>query len=105
LLRVESHFDRFDQAGINYARSIYDPVIKVTRSSEQLVVDITTEVDGLDIYYTLDNTIPNKYYPKYTGPVTLPKDVDMVRVITYRNGRPIGNLISIKTEDLEKRVR
>jgi len=103
--RVEGHFERFDQAGINYARSIYDPIIKVTRLGEQLVVDITTEVEGLDIYYTLDNTIPNQYYPKYSAPITLPKDVDMVRFISYRNGKPIGKLISIKTEDLEKRVR
>ena len=103
--RVESHFDRFDQAGINYACSIYDPVIKVTRSNEQLVVEISTEVDGLDIYYTLDNTIPNQYFPKYSGPVTLGKDVDMVRITTYRKGKPIGKLISISTEDLEKRVR
>jgi hexosaminidase len=35
--RVESHFERFDQAGINYARSIYDPIVKVTRPGEQLV--------------------------------------------------------------------
>jgi len=103
--RVEGHFERFDQAGINYARSIYDPILKVTRPGEQLVVDITTEVEGLDIYYTLDNTIPNQYYPKYSAPITLPKDVDMVRLISYRNGKPIGKLISIKTEDLEKRVR
>ena len=103
--RVEGHFERFDQAGINYARSIYDPIIKVTRPGDQLVVDITTEVEGLDIYYTLDNTIPNQYYPKYSAPITLPKDVDMVRLISYRNGKPIGKLISIKTEDLEKRVR
>jgi hexosaminidase len=102
--RVEGHFERFDQAGINYARSIYDPIIKVTRPGEQLVVDITTEVEGLDVYYTLDNTIPNQYYPKYSAPITLPKDVDMVRFISYRNGKPIGRLISIKTEDLEKRV-
>ena len=103
MLKVTS--SGLDQAGINYARSIYDPIINVTRPGEQLVVDITTEVEGLDIYYTLDNTIPNQYYPKYSAPVTLPKDVDMVRFITYRNGKPIGKLISIKTDDLEKRVR
>jgi hexosaminidase len=103
--RVEGHFERFDQAGINYARSLYDPIVKVTRPGEQLVLDVTTEVDGLDIYYTLDNAIPNQYCPKYSGPVTLPKDVDMVRMITYRNGKPIGKLITIKTEELEKRVR
>lgn len=103
--RVESHFDRFDQAGINYARSIYDPVITVTRPNDVLVVDIATEIEGLDIYYTIDNTIPNQYYPKYTGPITFTKDVDMLRVITYRKGKPIGRMVSIKTEDLEKRVK
>lgn len=103
--RVENHFKRFDEAEINYAPSVYDPIIKVTKNAEgQLAIDLSTEVRDLDIFYTVDNTIPNQYCPKYKGTIVLPTGADMLRVITYRNNKPLGRLISIKTEDLEKRA-
>jgi hexosaminidase len=104
--RVENHFKRFDEAGINYAPSMYDPIIKVRKNPNgQLVIDLSTEVQGLDIFYTVDNAIPNQYYPKYKEAIVLPMGADMLRVITYRNNKLLGRLVSIKTEDLEKRVR
>ncbi len=104
--KVEDHFARFDLAQVNYARSMYDPVISVKKTPEGLlVVDLATEVPGLDVHYTVDNTIPSPYYAKYTGPVVMPEGADTFRVITYRAGKPVGRLISIKTPDLEKRVK
>jgi hexosaminidase len=104
--RVEDHFDRFDKARLNYAPSMYDPIIRVKKNTDgRLVVELDTEVQGLDVYYTLDNTFPNQYSPKYKEAVALPPDVDQVRVMTYRGNKPVGRLISLKTEDLEKRVR
>jgi hexosaminidase len=103
--RVEDHFERFDQAHVNYARSMYDPIIKVRKSEKGIVVELATEVNGLDLYYTLDNTIPNQYYSHYIDPVLLPPDVDQFRVISYRDGKAVGKLISIKMEDLVKRIR
>lgn len=104
--RVEDQFGRMDQAGVNYARSVYDPIIKVKKNDIGLLeVELATEVAGLAIYYTLDNSIPNQYYPKYSGPIVFPEDVDMLRMITYRDGKPVGRLISIKTEELEKRAK
>jgi hexosaminidase len=104
--RVEKHFERFDEAEINYAPSMYDPIISVKRNTNgQLVIDLSTEAQNLDIFYTVDNTIPNQYYPKYNGTITFPDGADMLRVITYRNNKSMGRLISLKTEDLEKRVK
>jgi hexosaminidase len=57
------------------------------------------------IYYTIDNSIPNQYFSKYTEPIIFPEDVDLLRVITYQNEKPMGRLISIKTEELEKRIK
>ncbi|WP_333819964.1 beta-N-acetylhexosaminidase [Ohtaekwangia sp.] len=106
LPRVEDHFKRLDAAHINYARSIYDPIIAVKKNAAgKLLIELSTEVPGLDIYYTVDNTIPNQYYPRYTAPVEYPDGADNFRLITYRKGEPIGHLISLKTEDLEKRVK
>jgi hexosaminidase len=104
--RVERHFERFDEAGINYAPSIYDPIIEVKKNANgQLTIDLTTEAKNVDIFYTVDNSIPNQYYPKYKGTITMPDDADMLRVITYRSNEPIGRLISLKTEDLVKRIK
>ncbi|HEY9049823.1 MAG TPA: FN3 associated domain-containing protein, partial [Ohtaekwangia sp.] len=106
LPRVEEHFKRFDAAHINYARSIYDPIIVVKKNNAgKLVIELSTEVPGLDIYYTVDNTIPNQYYSHYTSPIEFPDGADNLRLISYRKGEPIGHLISLKTEDLEKRVK
>lgn len=104
--RVEKHFERFDEAEINYAPSIYDPIIEVKKNEKgQLTIDLTTEAQNLDIFYTVDNSIPNQYYPKYKSTITMPDDADMLRVITYRNNERMGRLISIKTEDLAKRIK
>lgn len=104
--RVEDHFLRFDAAAINYAPSIYDPIIEVKRNANgQLTIDLSTEAQNVDIFYTVDNTIPNQYYPKYNGTITFPEGADMLRVITYRNNKPLGRLISIKTEELVKRIK
>jgi hexosaminidase len=103
--KVESHFERFDQAKINYARSMFDPIIKVSKNEEgKLVLDLTTEVEGLELYYTLDNTLPNQYYSKYESLLELPETINMFRVVTYRDGKQVGKMISIPMEDLKKRV-
>lgn len=104
--KVEHHFERFDQAQLNYARSMYDPIIEVEKNKDgQLVLKLTTEVEGLDLFYTLDNTLPNQYYNRYTAPIILPEGTDLFRVISYRNGKPMGKMISLETEELQKRVK
>ena len=104
--RVETQFRRFDKAGINYSTSMYDPIISVKKNNAgSLVIELATETAGLDLFYTLDNSIPNQYHNKYREPIVVPADVDNFRVISYRNGQPLGRLISLKKEDLAKRVR
>lgn len=106
ITKVEDHFKRFDYASINYATSLYDPVIAVKKKGTQLLIDLSTEVEGLTIHYTVDNTVPNKYSPIYkNGPLVFPQGADNFRVITYKEGRPIGRLISFKTEELSKRAK
>jgi hexosaminidase len=104
--RVENHFSRFDLARVHYSTAMYDPIIKVSKNSNgNFVIDLSTEVQGLDLYYTLDNAWPTPYYSKYTEPVVVPEDVDIFRVVSYRSGKPVGKVITLKAEDLNKRVR
>ncbi|HVG41845.1 MAG TPA: family 20 glycosylhydrolase, partial [Chitinophagaceae bacterium] len=102
--RVEKHFERYGVAQVNYAPSMYDPIITATAADKQVKVTFSTEIEGLDIHYTFDNSFPDNFYPKYTEPLLVPKDAFALKLITYRGGKPIGRLISIPIADLKTRA-
>lgn len=105
--RVETHFDRFDVEQVKYARSMFDAIITAKKdiaANDSVTVDLGTEVSGLDIYYSFDNSNPDNFYPKYTSTLTIPKDASMLKVITYRNGKPVGRQIDIPVLTLQRRA-
>lgn len=103
--RVEQHFDRFNIAQRKYSPAMYDPIFAVKKNDKNLpVVTLSTEVGGLDIHYSFDNSFPDEYYPKYQSPVTVPKDASFMKLITYRNGKPIGRMMVMPVEELIKRA-
>jgi hexosaminidase len=103
--RTEKHFERLDIAETKYAPSVYDPIFAVKRTEDgKLLVTLTTEVDDLDIYYSFDNSFPDHFYPKYTEPLVVPIDANMLRVITYRGKKPIGRMMNMPIEELNKRA-
>ncbi len=102
--RVEKHFERFDQAEIKYSPSMYDPDFEVSKNGSAVVVKLSTEIDGLDIHYSFDNTFPDQYYPKYSSALTVPKDASTMKVITYRNKKPIGRMMVMPVDELKKRA-
>lgn len=102
--RVENHFQRFDVAEIKYAPSMYDPIFTAAKDGEQLKVEMSTEVEGLDIYYSFDNSFPDRFYPRYTQPLIVPKDAVNLKVITYRGNAPIGRMIVMPVAELRKRT-
>ena len=101
--RVENHFDRAAIAGVNYSSAIYDAILNVTKKDGKVMLEMDSEAPGLDIFYTLDGAMPNRYTTKYSNPVELPDGPVTLRMITYRNGKPIGHLITLKPDELKKR--
>lgn len=103
--KVEDHFKRFDVAEWKYAPSMYDPEFKAAKNDKnELTVSLSTEIAGLDIYYSFDNSYPDYFYPKYTGAITVPKDATLMRVITYRGKKPVGRMNNMPVEVLKKRA-
>ncbi len=103
--RVERQFPRFDAAQVKYSPAMYDPIFKVTAGPDSLpIVSLETEIKGLDIYYSFDNSFPDNFYPKYTEPLVVPKDASLMRVITYRDGKPIGRLVNMPVAELKRRA-
>ena len=103
--KVEQHFDRLDVSKTKYSPAIYDPSFEVKKDSAGMpVVKFVPEIEGLDFYYSFDNSLPDNFYPKYMAPLTVPKDASMMKVISYRGDKPIGRMIVITVADLKNRA-
>jgi hexosaminidase len=104
--RMENAMERADIAGCNYARSVYDGIVTAAKKEGKIVVTVSTEIDGLDIFYTLNETLPDLYSTRYTGEITIPEANELTfKVITYRNGKPIGKIIALSKDELMKRAK
>lgn len=104
--RVEQHFKRFDEAGIKYAPSLYDPIIQIQKKdTASFIIQLSTEVSGLNIHYSFDNSFPDQYYPVYNNPLPVPPDASNMRLITYKEGKPMGRMITLTMADIKKRAR
>lgn len=103
--RIENHFIRFNYADKKFAPSIYDPIISVTEKADHdLQLHLTRQIEGLDLYYSFDNSYPDNHYQKYNGNIDVPKEASLFRVISYRHHKPIGRMISITIDELKKRA-
>jgi hexosaminidase len=102
--RVENQFQRADRAEINYSRAIYDPIITTTWKNDRLWLEIESEAPNLAVYFTLDGTMPDNFSKLYAKPFGLPNGPITLRIIAYRNGKPMGHLIILKRNELEKRA-
>ena len=103
--KVENNFGRMDIENVKYGRNMYDPVFTSKRDEkDSLVIELSSEFNGLDIYYSFDNSNPDRFYPKYTGPLTVPKDAVMIKAITYRGNDPIGRQLNMPISVLIRRA-
>ena len=78
--RLAGLLDRYEKAGLNFARSIYLVGIRTgsERGGTRVALTLETEVPGLDIRYTTDGSDPrlaggaiNAAASVYAGPLTL----------------------------------
>jgi hexosaminidase len=107
--RMEMEFQRMDADHVKYARSAFNVILLPKKvpggGNNDFAITMATEISGLDIYYTFDDTNPDNTYPKYDGtPVKFPVGAAQINVITYRDGHLIGQQVNVKKEDLAKRV-
>jgi hexosaminidase len=103
--RVESHFQRLDMAQVKYAPSIYDAIVDVSKKdTATIIVKLSTEIEGLSVHYSFDNSFPDNFYPAYKEPLTVPKDASFMKLITYRNNQSIGRLMVLSMIELRKRA-
>jgi len=103
--KVEGQFEKLDAANVKFAKSIYDAIVTTQLNTKwELIVNMEGEVENLKFYYTIDDQMPDNYSDQFTKPFVLPEDVTLLRVQSYRDGKPIGKLLNIPIESLKKRA-
>ena len=103
--KVENNFGRMDLEHVKYSRCMFDPIFTAKKdANDSLLIDLSTEVEGLDIHYSFDNSHPDNYYPKYTEPLSVPKEAIMLKVVTYRGNEVIGRQIDMPISELKRRA-
>lgn len=104
--RVENHFKRLDFSETKYSPAVYDPIFKAGKTADRkLTIDLSTEIEGLDIYYSFDNSFPDRFYPKYMSTLIAPIDAKQIKLITYKGNVPVGRMITMPIDELKKRAR
>ena len=105
--RTEYNLRRLDRADVNYSLSFYDAIITPSKNEKgELLISLDSELADNEIYYTFDNTCPDDHSSIYKKgeKLTIPKDADTFRVVTWRDGKPLGRIITVKLDDLLKRI-
>ncbi|MBS1681034.1 MAG: family 20 glycosylhydrolase [Bacteroidetes bacterium] len=103
--KTENHFKRLDVSETKYSTALYDCVFEPQKDDHgKLQIELSTEISGLDIFYTFDETNPDQFYPKYVAPLSVPKDAVTLKVVTYRNRKQIGKQINMPIDELKKRA-
>jgi hexosaminidase len=103
--KVEDNFGRMDLQNVKYARTMFDPIFAVSKdANDSLVITLSTEIEGLDIHYSFDNSHPDNFYPVYKQPLMVPKDAVMLKVITYRGNEVMGKQIDMPISELKRRT-
>ena len=104
--RVENHFQRLDARGVKHSKNIYDPTFEVfMRGDDSLFVKLSVEAENLKIHYSVDNSHPDAFYPVYTGPIHIPGEASMLKVVTSRDGRIMGRQIDFPVTEMLDRMK
>ncbi len=104
--KVEEHFKRFEMAEMNYSIAMYDPIFKIGRTADRkLKIELSTQIEDLDIYYSFDNSFPDRFYPKYEKALVPPTDATTLKLITYKGKNAVGRMHTVPLSELAKRAK
>ncbi|HQB27963.1 MAG TPA: family 20 glycosylhydrolase [Paludibacter sp.] len=88
--RLEKHFERLDQMGVNYCKTFNDVQIFTHKDGPYSNI-VTMKVDAPDaiIHYTIDGTTPGIHSPVYSQPFVINKSV-LIKAIAFKKNKQIG---------------
>ncbi len=101
--RMQTHYARLDQLGINYRGPRLVGFKKRNIFIEQGKVEFITKQKGTEIRYTIDGSIPSKNSILYTEPFVVSEDVKIKLIEISSNGKisPVYIAEYIKQQPIE----
>jgi hexosaminidase len=87
--RLFTQFEKLDTLGVRYAVSAFSPWIDHKGNTEGIEVSLKTEVNDLDIYYSLDGSEPSVEDTLYNQPFTITKSAQL-KARAFKGTRPAG---------------
>lgn len=93
--RLSTQFKRLDAQKVRYAVSAFSPWIDHKGTDNGIEVSLKTEVNGLDIHYSLDGSEPTKASAKYDAPFTI-VETKTVKAQAFKDGKKVGYLSSME---------
>ena len=89
--RIEGEMQRYEQRGLNYARSSFRVTFNSSFDAEDrsFRVEMAAELPQLPIHYTLDGRDPTMHSPRYTGLVRLNQST-LIKAAAFRKGERIS---------------
>ncbi len=90
--RLLPQYKKLDKKGVHYATSAFN--VKINhKGNKQGYIDIVleTEVDNMEIYYTLDGSQPTVKSAKYLHPFSINK-TSLLKTTSFRKREQIGNV-------------
>lgn len=103
--KVEHHIDLFEKDEIQINRSFRDPYITFKKMNNKIYCEMTCEVEEATIYYTIDQTFPDKKSAVFTLPFEVPEGEIMIKAVTYKDGQPYGRLINLNWAEVSRRIK
>lgn len=93
--RLSAQLKKLDAQKVRYAVSAYSPWITHKSRGNQLEISLKTEVNGLDIHYTLDGTEPTTKSTKYEGAFVIDKTATL-KARAFEKGHAVGYLSAMR---------
>lgn len=99
--RLQYHFKRFGQSGVNYSPGNLTPEIKPFIQNGKLYATLFTEIYNGRIYYSTDGSDPSPSGKLYTNPIQIDSSVTL-KAITVVNGRVLSKTVAQQSFEMDK---
>lgn len=87
--RLQTQFLRLDKQGVRYAVSAFSPWIDHTGQGDHIEIALKTEVNDLEIFYTLDGSEPTMESNLYNGSFKI-TDFTTIKARAFKDGEAVG---------------